>query len=188
MVYVRKTKKLIIDQQGRECSTCHAYKTWNEFRKDKSKNNGHESACRDCNLSKYNPELNSIKGREYRQRNIEAEIERGKRYRQTEQGKEAIYRKNMSRRSKKSNVRFTPHERKSILERDNYICQCCGINVHNEKVNNPTKAHIDHIIPLDAGGNSEPDNLQVLCRTCNTTKGSKVISNENLLEFLLQTC
>lgn len=34
---------------------------------------------------------------------------------------------------------------------------------------NPLTA--DHIIPLSGGGRSEPENIQVLCRRCNSRKG-----------------
>ncbi len=33
--------------------------------------------------------------------------------------------------------------------------------------------HIDHIMPLVLGGTSWPDNLQILCKRCNLSKGGK---------------
>jgi 5-methylcytosine-specific restriction endonuclease McrA len=36
---------------------------------------------------------------------------------------------------------------------------------------------IDHIVPVALGGRSDVDNLQVLCRSCNSRKGAKVASN-----------
>lgn len=52
--------------------------------------------------------------------------------------------------------------KKRIYERDGYKCKYCG------STNNLT---IDHIIPLAKGGTNEPDNLRVMCRTCNCRKG-----------------
>jgi 5-methylcytosine-specific restriction endonuclease McrA len=35
---------------------------------------------------------------------------------------------------------------------------------------------IDHIIPLSRGGKHEPDNLAPACRSCNRSKGAKLVS------------
>lgn len=51
--------------------------------------------------------------------------------------------------------------RKSILERDGHKCVNCDDTDYLE---------IDHAIPFSMGGLSEPDNLQVLCRRCNSKK------------------
>ena len=37
------------------------------------------------------------------------------------------------------------------------------------------KLTIDHIIPLNKGGKTIPENLQVLCRKCNASKSDKVM-------------
>lgn len=49
---------------------------------------------------------------------------------------------------------------------DNYVCAGCGEVF-------PTRLflQVDHIVPMAKGGLSVPDNLQVLCRTCNQRKG-----------------
>lgn len=36
-----------------------------------------------------------------------------------------------------------------------------------------SRHHIDHIIPLAAGGDNEPSNLQLLCPPCNLSKGTQ---------------
>ena len=47
-----------------------------------------------------------------------------------------------------------------------YVCAGCGEVF-------PTRLflQVDHIVPMAKGGLSVPDNLQVLCRTCNQRKG-----------------
>jgi 5-methylcytosine-specific restriction endonuclease McrA len=115
--------------------------------------------------------------------NIEKAIERERRYRQSEQGRLTDYKSRLKRRSYKHKVSFTPHDRKEILDRDNWTCQCCGIKVHDNSIgewNTPDKAHIDHIIPISKGGNSELNNLRVLCRTCNLVKNDKQDEQLNL--------
>jgi len=48
-----------------------------------------------------------------------------------------------------------------------YQCAICGIK--GEKV----LFQVDHIVPLNKGGKSEPENLQILCRQCNGKKGDQ---------------
>lgn len=144
-----------------------------------------------------NFELVNQRNKRYHQANAESikryrkqyDKQYNKQYLQTERGREANYRRNLKRKSYKHKVDFTPHERKQILDRDNWNCQSCGIEVHdrsNGDWNTPDKAHIDHIVPISKGGNSEPSNLQVLCRTCNLSKRDKLDSDlyANLIDQL----
>ena len=55
-----------------------------------------------------------------------------------------------------------------VKTRNNYTCQICGKYMPDE-----VGLHIDHIIPIKAGGKSIYENLQVLCSKCNGSKGSK---------------
>lgn len=40
----------------------------------------------------------------------------------------------------------------------------------------PKSYHIDHKTPLVRGGSNWPDNLQLLCQTCNNNKSTKTVS------------
>lgn len=53
---------------------------------------------------------------------------------------------------------------KRVMERDAYRCQHCGT------WRNLT---VDHIIPESKGGTLDFDNLQTLCQSCNSKKGTR---------------
>lgn len=40
--------------------------------------------------------------------------------------------------------------------------------------NSTSNLEIDHIFPRSRGGKSEKNNLQVLCKSCNSSKGAKI--------------
>lgn len=50
------------------------------------------------------------------------------------------------------------------------------------KANAVSKLEVDHIVPLSRGGSEWPDNLQLLCRPCNASKGAKTM--EEWKDFL----
>jgi len=50
-----------------------------------------------------------------------------------------------------------------VFDRDDGTCVLCGVN---------TNIHFDHIIPVSRGGSNEPENIRILCATCNLRKGA----------------
>lgn len=56
--------------------------------------------------------------------------------------------------------------RAQIMERDGYRCRRCL---------STSKLTIDHIKPISRGGTNIPENLQILCGSCNSTKGARVL-------------
>lgn len=64
-----------------------------------------------------------------------------------------------------ANKAISNHEiRILVFKRDNYRCVKCQCT---------QQLSIDHIKPVVAGGGDEPDNLQTLCRSCNSSKGGR---------------
>lgn len=51
-----------------------------------------------------------------------------------------------------------------VMERDGAVCAWCG---------SKENLTIDHITPISGGGTNDLSNLQVLCQSCNSRKGSK---------------
>ena len=66
--------------------------------------------------------------------------------------------------STKSKQKIPTHIRWKIWQRDNFICQLCGSRQY---------LTIDHIHPESKGGTLDEDNLQTLCRSCNSRKSSR---------------
>lgn len=58
-----------------------------------------------------------------------------------------------------------PALRRAVFERDGYRCQHCG---------GWDTLGADHIVPESKGGPTTFDNLQTLCRSCNSRKGARV--------------
>ena len=61
--------------------------------------------------------------------------------------------------------RITKAVRDTVYMRDGYKCRYCGSGY---------EIQIDHIHPVSRGGTSDYSNLQVLCRSCNMSKGAKL--------------
>lgn len=57
---------------------------------------------------------------------------------------------------------------KARTSRDTYRCACCGMEAASR-----IPFQVDHILPMNRGGKSVPENLQILCRSCNGRKGDQ---------------
>ncbi len=80
----------------------------------------------------------------------------------------SILKSNLRKRSEENDVIFniTLDELKELfLENYGKECKYC------EKQLNIRTIACDHIIPLSKGGDSVIENLQLICKTCNTRKG-----------------
>jgi HNH endonuclease len=59
--------------------------------------------------------------------------------------------------------------RRSVIQRADNRCEYCGIS----QVEQVATFHIDHIIPVVAGGETTSDNLALACVSCSLRKGAR---------------
>lgn len=107
--------------------------------------------------------------RTYKQENKELMREKYRQYSKTDNGKEINRLKSLRRRSRVNELSGTiTSEDISFLEKlQDRKCAKCGCN--NQKL------EIDHIVPVALGGSLDINNIQLLCRSCNASKGTKII-------------
>lgn len=64
--------------------------------------------------------------------------------------------------------------RKTLLKRDNYTCQYCGIRMQLPEIT------IDHVIPKSQNGKTTFLNCVVCCKPCNSKKSNKTVEQVNM--------
>ena len=68
-------------------------------------------------------------------------------------------------------IKFT---RLNVFWRDRFTCQYCDLKL-------PIKSlTFDHVLPQSKGGPTNWENIVTCCRSCNTTKGSKLLHETHL--------
>lgn len=70
---------------------------------------------------------------------------------------------------KYSRVPIPKEERFRILRRDKFRCQLCGRGPDEASL------HVDHKVPVAAGGRNDDANLWTLCADCNLSKSDKIM-------------
>lgn len=113
------------------------------------------------------PETRRAIKREQYQRNPTADRERQKRHRQEKP--EWWNAARARRRARKIGAAgsHTVAEWEAIKKRQNGCCAICGAR---------SRLTRDHIIPLSRGGSDFAYNIQGLCKSCNSSKGAKILA------------
>jgi hypothetical protein len=78
--------------------------------------------------------------------------------------KHHLWRGGHSHSEKRQPFEFTSREKRLILERDDYTCQCCG--------DTEERLQVDHVIPIHLGGTKDLSNGQSLCVPCHKSKSA----------------
>ncbi len=96
-----------------------------------------------------------------------------KRYKQTQKGKNAAIKGNNTRRARLAKVEGTYSVKYIDMLFENQLGKCVYCETKLITAGRD-KYHIDHIFPISKGGSNWPENLQLLCKKCNLSKGSKL--------------
>ena len=167
----------------KKCTECGLMKSVSEFSRNIAHADGLQSQCKVC-CAAYSRQYRNTHGREitaqrevYYEANREKELARRKRYYEAhrEEGTACMKRwrevnpekhaaQTQRRRARKAGATVEPFDERLVWERDGRECAYCG------STENLT---LDHIVPLAKGGAHSPDNLCVLCKSCNSSKGMK---------------
>jgi 5-methylcytosine-specific restriction endonuclease McrA len=70
----------------------------------------------------------------------------------------------------------TLQEGQKILERDDFVCQYCGLN-GRASFENALVMRVDFIVPRAHKGKKDARNLVACCTPCNTIKGTRVYAS-----------
>ena len=80
----------------------------------------------------------------------------------------------------------TREEGRKILERDNFVCQYCGLD-GRASFENALVMRVDFVKPRAKKGKKDPANLVACCTPCNTIKGTRVYANfDEAKKFVLE--
>lgn len=155
----------------------------NERRRQRRKENPERWREEDKRNYDRNAEQKRERAKRYRKANIERLREYYKRWAQENAERLAEYKKRWAKESERPETRrnidvarrarernaegtFTFEEWQELCERYLWKCICC----HKE-----LPLTVDHVIPLSKGGSNYIDNIQPLCRSCNSRKGTKAL-------------
>ncbi len=191
----------------KQCRSCGMYRYLDNYVAMPSMKDGLHATCRHCDNARRRQQYYENHSRELaaaarnRPRRAEINKEYSRRYRETnkERVKAAIQewrqinkdrvlelnrayaQRNREKVRKFGQVRyanrkgnggsFTKDEWNELCAIFGNVCVCCG---------RAGRLTIDHIIPIVAGGTSNIENLQPLCKTCNCRKGSRLIIDYRL--------
>jgi 5-methylcytosine-specific restriction endonuclease McrA len=172
-----KTEKM--NDKTSRCATCRSVynKQWRTENADKKSQCDKRWALENKDKVKENHKrwlsnpLNSLKiavlSKMWREENKDRAREQGKKWRKNNKDLSISFVHERRARLRGAEGKYTVKEWNNLIEKYCNKCVCCG--------RTDVKLTVDHVKPLIAGGNNTIDNIQPLCKSCNSSKGAKHI-------------
>ena len=192
-------------EPGKLCTKCGEWRPVARYPRRSISLDGYDSICRECrNVASQawrakNKERVQELNREYYEANRDERLEYHRTYRNankeyfaeqmrkfrqnnpeyharvmrewSQRHPDKVRERDRARRARKlgNGGTFTHQEWEAIKQRYNYICLRCGRREPDIKLT------VDHIMPLIKGGRHSAENIQPLCKSCNSAKHDDAI-------------
>lgn len=157
---IERIKKINAEWQKNNADKCNFNTAkWASKNKDK------------CNLKRKRWRLKNVEAankitRRWRENNPEKVKFWSASWKSRNKEKVLVYSRNKHAKRKSSEGKYSLLDIKRIITSQKYKCVNCHKSVKQ-------KYHIDHIKPLSKGGTNWPENIQILCPSCNIKKNAK---------------
>lgn len=166
------------------CTKCGIDKPISEFKSDRRKQDGRATCCKLCcaiacaQWRKTHPapkrkrkDARSRSDRrersaKWRTANPEKHRENDRKWRRANPEKARSIKAARIARKRGNGGRHSGEQIKALASRQGFRCAGCPASIRDGY-------HVDHVMPLALGGTNDIQNIQLLCPTCNLTKGAK---------------
>ena len=164
---------MMVTDDMKICPKCKEEKATSEFSRNIRRSDGLQFACKACTSKavsasqrKYKDRVNAT-NRLWKKKHHSIVQERNAAYRK-DNPRIAIWNHNRKSARIAGGSKFTLDEWNALMESYNGCCAYCGTD--------KKKMTVDHVVPLSRGGSNAIDNIAPACGTCNSSKGTKLLS------------
>jgi hypothetical protein len=153
-IQTEQEREVLASQGIKVCSRCKEQKPLCDFHTYSASVDGHQSNCKRCNSEYLKLWKKTETGRE-----------RYSQWKQTDKARDTRW-KNKRKRRALNRGSFSKSQFNYILDIYSHTCLLCGAT---------EDICADHVVALATGGVNTIDNIQPLCRLCNTLKSTEHI-------------